>query len=169
MLTSSSRIPGNAYILVFLGVLSTKIPGNSGKRWPHVFVKTKKFDRNFPGKILNFISRMSRNPYILVFLHNLLTQIPGNFCRDVTNFGVFWRNSWISKNSKFPGNHNFFLRLLFCEIWHPTFRYEFYYSLNRLMSVQKTHTTNNRRVPTPFNKNGVLRSHFSENLEVPWI
>ena len=112
-LNFSSRIPGNAYILAFLGVLSTKIPGNSRKGWPQISTKTKNCGRHFSGKNPNFVSRISRNPYILAFLHKLLTQIPGNSRRGVTNFGEFWRKLWISKNQEFSGNHNFFLDATF--------------------------------------------------------
>ena len=72
-----SRIRGNTYILAFLVILSTKIPGNSRKCQPPIFVKTKNFGENFPGKIW-ILGREFRETRI--FLH----------------FGVFWR-------PKFPG------------------------------------------------------------------
>ena len=61
-----SKILGNPYILVFLGVLSTKIPGNSWKGRPQIFVKTRNFDKNFPGKIW-LLTREFRETRI--FLH----------------------------------------------------------------------------------------------------
>ena len=74
-----SRTSGNTYILAFLAILSTEIPGNFRKDGAQISTKNRNPGRHFSGKNLNFISRISGNTYILAFLHIVLITIPGNF------------------------------------------------------------------------------------------
>ena len=64
-----SWISGNTYILEFLVILSTKIPGNSRKCRPQIFVKTKNFGENFPGKSEFRLEYFGKHVYSCIFTH----------------------------------------------------------------------------------------------------
>ena len=84
-------ISWNTYIIEFLVILSTEIPGNSWKRRPQIFVKTRNCGWHFPGKNLIFVSMISGNTYIITFLHIVMTTIPGNFRKGHLDFDKNWK------------------------------------------------------------------------------
>ena len=100
-LNFSSRIPGNPYIPALSGGLSTKIPGNSWKARPRIFVKTKNFDRNFPGKIW-ISAREFRETHIFLHFGGLgWSKFPGIFVEGSLISGCFGENCEFRKIRNF--------------------------------------------------------------------
>ena len=99
-LNFGSKIPGNPYIPAFLGVLSTKIPGNSWKCWPPIFVKIRNFDRNFPGKIWISAREFRETRIFLHFGDLCWYKFPGIFVEVSPIFEKFCKS--------FPGKNLIF-------------------------------------------------------------
>ena len=97
-LTFRSRILGNPYILAVSDVLSTTIPGNSWKGRPPIFVKTKNFGENFPGKIWVSAREFRETRIFLHFLEFCRTKFPG--IRENVDPGFSWKLKILTKISR---------------------------------------------------------------------
>ena len=100
-LNFGSRIMGNTYIPAFSGGLSTKIPGNSGKGRPQIFVKTKNFDRNFPGKFWIWSHKFRETRIFLHFGGLRGFRFPGIFVEESPISGCFDENREFRKIRNF--------------------------------------------------------------------